>query len=72
MTQEIMGTAEIGQWLGVTRQEVAQWKFQGKLPEPDYQLKATPVWKKETLLKWLEVNEWVEGRINSDKELVNG
>ena len=28
MTQEIMGTAEIGAWLGVTRQEVAQWKFQ--------------------------------------------
>ena len=47
MTQEIMGTAEIGAWLGVTRQEVAQWKFQGKLPNPDYQLKATPVWKKK-------------------------
>ena len=43
MTQEIMGTAEIGAWLGVTRQEVAQWKFQGKLPTPDYELKATPV-----------------------------
>ena len=27
MTQEIMGTAEIGAWLGVTRQEVAQWEI---------------------------------------------
>jgi hypothetical protein len=72
MTQEIMGSAEIGQWLGVTRQEVAQWKFQGKLPEPDYQLKATPVWTKETLLKWREDNAWVEDRVNSSKELVNG
>jgi hypothetical protein len=70
--KEIMGTAEIGMWLGVTRQEVAQWKFQGKLPMPDYQLKATPVWKKETLLTWREDNEWVENRLNSSKELVNG
>ncbi len=72
MTQEIMGTAEIGAWLGVTRQEVAQWKFQGKLPNPDYQLKATPVWKQDTLLKWREANTWVENRVNSSKELVNG
>tara|TARA_R100001015_G_C4521523_1_gene90394 strand:+ start:463 stop:681 length:219 start_codon:yes stop_codon:yes gene_type:complete len=72
MTQEIMGTAEIGAWLGVTRQEVAQWKFQGKLPSPDYQLKATPVWKQSTLLEWRESNTWVENRVNSAKELVNG
>lgn len=67
-----MGTAEIGAWLGVTRQEVAQWKFQGKLPNPDYQLKATPVWKQDTLLEWREANTWVENRVNSSKELVNG
>ena len=30
MTLEILGTAEIGEWLSVKRQEVAQWKFQGK------------------------------------------
>ncbi len=72
MTQDIMGTAEIGAWLGVTRQEVAQWKFQGKLPSPDYQLKATPVWKKSTLVGWREQNSWVENRVNSAKELVNG
>jgi hypothetical protein len=72
MTQEIMGSAEIGVWLGVTRQEVAQWKFQGKLPKPDFELKATPVWKKETLVNWREDNEWVENRLNSSKELVNG
>jgi len=72
MTQEIMRTAEIGAWLGVTRQEVAQWKFQGKLPNPDYQLKATPVWKQDTLLEWREANTWVENRVNSSKELVNG
>ena len=72
MTQDIMGTAEIGAWLGVTRQEVAQWKFQGKLPSPDYQLKATPVWKKSTLVGWREQNSWVENRVNSAKDLVNG
>jgi hypothetical protein len=72
MTQDILGTAEIGAWLGVTRQEVAQWKFQGKLPTPDYQLKATPVWKKETLSEWRNNNTWVETRVNSSKELVNG
>ena len=72
MTQDIMGTAEIGAWLGVTRQEVAQRKFQGKLPSPDYQLKATPVWKKSTLVGWREQNSWVENRVNSAKELVNG
>jgi len=72
MTQDILGTAEIGAWLGVTRQEVAQWKFQGKLPTPDYQLKATPVWKKETLNEWRTNNTWVETRVNSSKELVNG
>ena len=72
MTQEIMGTAEIGAWLGVTRQEVAQWKFQGKLPKPDFELKATPVWKLGTLVGWREQNSWVENRVNSAKELVNG
>ena len=70
--QEIMGTAEIGAWLGVTRQEVAQWKFQDKLPKPDFELKATPVWKLDTLLKWRKENSWVESRVNSSKELVNG
>jgi len=72
MNEGIMGVAEIGMWLGVTRQEVAQWKFQGKLPAPDYQLKATPVWKQSTLLEWRKANTWVENRVNSAKELVNG
>ena len=43
-----------------------------KLPNPDYQLKATPVWKQSTLLEWREANTWVENRVNSAKELVNG
>jgi|TARA_R100001082_G_C4308074_1_gene135521 hypothetical protein len=65
MTLEILGTAEIGEWLSVKRQEVAQWKFQGKLPEPDYNLRATPVWKRETLMNWKEQNSWVNKRIGS-------
>lgn len=72
MTQDIMGTAEVGKWLGVTRTEVAQWKFHGRLPKPDFELKATPVWKKETLLNWREENDWVENRVNSFEESVNG
>jgi hypothetical protein len=64
MKQDILGIAEIGEWLGLKRQEIAQWKYLGKLPKPDYELKATPIWKKETLIKWKSENTWISDRIN--------
>jgi hypothetical protein len=46
---EVVGNRELARLLGVSRQRLAQLRAEGTLPEPDAQLAATPVWKKETV-----------------------
>jgi hypothetical protein len=46
---EVYGSREVAELLGISRQRLAQLRAEGKLPEPDAQLAATPVWKKSTV-----------------------
>ena len=46
---EIVGSKELHELLGVTRQRLLKLRDEGRLPEPDAQLAATPVWKRTTI-----------------------
>lgn len=49
-----VSVAEIADMMGVTRQKVASLKHWGKLPDPDYVLKACPLWDKEKIENFLK------------------
>ena len=46
---EMLGTAEVCDALGITRQRLHQLRQSGRFPEPDRQLTATPLWMRSTL-----------------------
>ena len=46
---EVYGSREVAELLGISRQRLTQLRAEGRLPEPDAQLAATPVWKKSTV-----------------------
>ncbi|MHB8335635.1 MAG: helix-turn-helix transcriptional regulator [Acidimicrobiales bacterium] len=46
---ELLGTAEVCETLGITRQRLHQLRQSGRFPEPDRELTATPLWMRSTL-----------------------
>ena len=50
----LLGTAELAERLGVSRELVSQWLKRGKLPEPDERLAMGPVWRESTISRWEE------------------
>lgn len=46
---EVVGSKELQELLGVTRQRLLKLRDEGRLPEPDAQLAATPVWKRTSV-----------------------
>lgn len=46
---DVVGSREAQELLGVSQQRLAQLRAEGRLPEPDAVLAATPVWKRQTL-----------------------
>lgn len=46
---DVVGSREARELLGVSQQRLAQLRAEGRLPEPDAELAATPVWKRRTL-----------------------
>ena len=44
-----VGVSEIANMLGVTRQQVSQYKFHGKLPDPEVVLAQGPLWDKQVI-----------------------
>jgi hypothetical protein len=46
---EVYGSRELAELLNVSRQRLAQLRAEGTLPDPDAELAATPVWRRETI-----------------------
>jgi hypothetical protein len=46
---DVVGSREVSDLIGVSRQRLLQLRQEGRLPEPDAQLAATPVWKMSTI-----------------------
>lgn len=46
---ETLGSAEVCEVLGITRQRLHQLRQSGRFPEPDRELTATPLWMRSTL-----------------------
>jgi hypothetical protein len=46
---ELLGTAEVCEVLGITRQRLYQLRQSGRFPAPDRELTATPLWMRSTL-----------------------
>ena len=51
-TSPLMGSAEIGDLFGVSRQRVQQLTSQGEFPKPCAVLRAGKVWKRPTVEAW--------------------
>jgi len=43
---DLLGTAEVEELLGVPRSTITRWLRDGKMPRPEAKLRATPVWKR--------------------------
>jgi hypothetical protein len=48
----LVGAAEIGRMLGVSRQRVQQLAGREDFPEPDVVLEMGKVWKRADIVKW--------------------
>jgi predicted transcriptional regulator len=57
-----IGVSEIADMLGVSRQQVSQYKFHGKLPAPEKVLAQGPIWDKETIIDFISVVGISDGR----------
>lgn len=46
---DLVGTAEAAEILGVERPRIGRWRERGIMPEPIRQLAATPLWTKDQI-----------------------
>lgn len=53
---DLYGIAEIAKAIGARSGTVAQWHRRGKLPPPDAQLAAGPVWQAKTIRPWIALH----------------
>ena len=51
---DFVGTAEAAEILGVERPRIGRWQIAGIMPEPVVRLAATPVWRRQDILKLKE------------------
>jgi hypothetical protein len=51
---KLYGLTEIAQALGMDRRVLAVWRQRGKLPKPDAELAAGPVWSARRVEPWME------------------
>ena len=54
MPPHLVGTTEISQMLGVSRQRVTQLPTSSGFPEPIARLAAGPIWDREAVEQWAE------------------
>lgn len=66
---DVVGSRELQELLAVTRQRLLKLRDEGRLPEPDAQLAATPVWKRTTIEGFLWGWRRRPGPVPKDDEL---
>lgn len=66
---EPLGTAEVCETLGITRQRLHQLRQSGRFPEPDRELTATPLWMRSTLRDFAVGWRRVPGRVPQRPEM---
>lgn len=49
---DLVGLVEIADLLEVERQTPRAWRLRGVLPDPDYVISGTPVWRRATIERW--------------------
>jgi predicted DNA-binding transcriptional regulator AlpA len=54
--ENILGTSEVAEVLGVSKQRIHSLRQMSSFPEPVVQLASTPLWDKEDVIKFLA--EW--------------
>jgi predicted DNA-binding transcriptional regulator AlpA len=54
MKIELVGHAELTKMMRVDRRTITNWVNRKILPKPLVQLKATPVWDKAVIKKWMK------------------
>lgn len=67
MAQPLMGTSEVAERLGVTRQRVHQMVTSGVLPPPEATLSAGSIWRGEVIEEWVSEHQ---DQANGDHRLL--
>lgn len=57
MPKTLLGTKEVGDVLGWSRQKVSVYYSRGKLPEPYALAGSRPLWTRTQIDKWMEGRE---------------
>jgi hypothetical protein len=52
--ERIVGTAEIAGIANVKEQTVHAWRHRKILPDPDAIIGNTPIWREQTIVRWLQ------------------
>ncbi len=56
---DLLGLVEIAELLDVERETPRKWRKRNVLPEPDYMISGTPVWRREVIERWArETGRW--------------
>lgn len=65
MPDSLMGTTEIAELLGVSRQRVSQLAASDTFPEPVARLAAGPIWKRVDIVRWARET----GRLSAEADV---
>lgn len=49
---DLLGPREVAALLGVQHQTVHQWRYRGRLPDPDLTVSGVPMWRREVIEAW--------------------
>lgn len=64
---KILGSRELAETLGVSKQLLSIWRKRGKLPTPIAELHCGPIWNKQDIDRWMNKNYGI-GWIHPNKE----
>lgn len=59
---KLVGLVEIAELLGVRQQTAQVWRTRGVMPEPDFTVSGTPVWHRQSIVRWARQT----GRLTAD------
>ncbi len=60
---ELLGQAELAQYLKVPSRTLWSWRHRGSFPDPVAELKCGPIWTKEQIDKWKRRNDQLKLKI---------
>lgn len=62
---DLVGYSEIAERLGVSRRTVETWRQREILPEPEWIVSGSPIWRGATITRWTEKTGYPKAQFNA-------